>query len=199
MSTPILIDLLQTSRHHPDISYLHLKAQQYYNNGPAPTTRSTYATGQQRYTAFCRLINVLPTPATERILMLFATHLTTTNISYAIIKVYLSAIRQLHVTQGPLQYFNQQLTPRLQQTLKGIQKTQTATNPPRPRLPITVDIMQDIKHLLLHKPWSYTNTMIWAACSLAYFGFLRVSEFTIQAQDQYDQSCHPLFNDVSLR
>ena len=57
--------LLQTPCHHPDISYLHRMAQQYYNNGLAPTTRSTYATGQQRYTAFCRSINVLPTPATE--------------------------------------------------------------------------------------------------------------------------------------
>ena len=93
MSTPILIGLLQTPRHHPEISYLHRMAQQYYNNGLASTTRSTYATGQQRYTAFCRLINVLPTPATEQILILFATHLITTNISYATIKVYLSAIR----------------------------------------------------------------------------------------------------------
>ena len=118
--------------------------QQYYSNGLASITRSTYATGQQRYTAFCRSINVHPIPATEQILALFATHLATTNISYATIKVYLSAIRQLHVTQGSLQYFNQQLTPHLQQTLKGIQKTQTATNPPRPQLPITVDIMQDI-------------------------------------------------------
>ena len=40
--------------------------------------------------------------------------------------------------------------------------------------------------------------MIWAACYLGFFGFLRVSEFTIPAQDQYDQSCHLSFNDVSL-
>ena len=130
--------------------------------------------------------------------MLFAIHLTTTNISHATIKVYLSAIRQLHVTQGSLQYFNQQLTPCLQQTLKGIQKIQRATNLPRPQLPITVDIMKDIKHLLLHKTRYYINTMIRAAYCLAFFRFKRVSEFTIPAQDQYDQSCHLLFNDVSL-
>ena len=171
LTTPILIGLLrrnQTPCHRLDISYLHHMAQQYYNNGLAPTIRSTYAAGQQRYTAFCRSISVRPIPATEQILLLFATHLATTNISHATIKVYLSAIRQLHVVQGSLQYFNQQLTPRLQQTFKGIQRTLTATSPPRPQLPITVDIMQDIKHLLLHKPQSYTITMIWAACCLAF-------------------------------
>ena len=34
--------------------------------------------------------------------------------------------------------------------------------------------------------------------SCFFFRFLRVSEFTIPAQDQYDQSCHLSFNDVSL-
>ena len=78
LTTPILIGLLrrnQTPCHRLDISYLHHMAQQYYNNGLAPTTRSTYAAGQQRYTAFCRSISVHPIPATEQILLLFATHL----------------------------------------------------------------------------------------------------------------------------
>ena len=88
LTTPILIGLLWRSL---DISYLHHMAQQYYNNGLAPTTRSTYATGQPRYTAFCRSISVHPIPAAEQILKLFATHLTTTNISHATIKVYPSA------------------------------------------------------------------------------------------------------------
>ena len=72
-------------------------AQHYYNNGLAATARSTYAASQQRYTAFCKSINTQPTPATEQVLVLFATHLATTNIFYAAIKVYLSAIRHTHV------------------------------------------------------------------------------------------------------
>ena len=137
-------------------------------------------------------------PATEKVLILFATHLATRDISYVTIKVYLSAICQMHVSSRQLQFFNQQLTPRLQQTLKGIQKAQAATHPPKARLPITLDIMRDIIRLLSQKPQSYTNIMTWAACCLAFFGFLRVSEFTIPSQEQYDKSCHLSLNDVSL-
>ena len=173
-------------------------AQKYYVNGLASTTRSTYAAGQHRFTTFCMAINAKPIPTTERVLSLFVTHLATGNISHATIKVYLSAIRHMHVTSGKLQHFNQQLTPRLQQILKGIRKDQAATHPPKVRLPITLQILQDIKRLLSGKPQSYTNTMTWAACCLAFFGFLRVSEFTVPTQDQYDQSCHLSLGDISL-
>ena len=50
--------------------------------------------------------------------------------------------------------------------------------------------MQNIKTLLAKQPDSYFNIIIWAACYLAFFGFLRVSEFTFPADDQYDESCH---------
>lgn len=77
----------------------------------------------------------------------------------------------MHVTAGQHSNFTQQLTPRLQQVLKGIQKTQLATQPPRVRLPITLSIMQSMKRLLLQKPPSYDNVLIWAACCLAFLAF----------------------------
>ena len=137
-------------------------------------------------------------PTTERVLSLFVTYLATCNISHTTIKVYLSTIRYMHVTSGKLQHFNQQLTPRLQQILKGIRKDQAATHSPKVWLPITLQILQDIKRLLSGKPQSYTIIMTWAACCLAFFGFLRVSKFTIPLQEQYDQFCHLSLGDISL-
>ena len=83
-------------------------------------------------------------PVSEDTLLLFTVHLATEGISTSTIKVYLSAIRSFHVASGRHDDFARQLTPRLQQVIKGIQKEQAITRPPRVRLPITLDIMQGI-------------------------------------------------------
>ena len=123
-------------------------------------------------------------------LILFVSYLTTQSIAHTTIKVYLSAVQHMQVSAELHNFFHTQLTPRLQLTLKGIQKNQASAQPPRVRLPITPQIMGNIKALLSKQPCSYTNIMIWAACYLAFFAFLRVSEFIIPANDQYDESCH---------
>ena len=47
--------------------------------------------------------------------------------------------------------FSQQLTPRLHTILRGIKKYQAASPPPRVRLPITTDILKQIRGILSHK------------------------------------------------
>ena len=172
--------------------------QVYYDRELAPNTKSTYSAGQQRFISFCKSVKVQSMPASESTLLLFATHLATSNISYTTIKIYLSAIRHIHVTAGVHSYFSQQLTPQLQQVLKGIQKSQTLTHPPRVRLPITIQIMENILQLLSQRPKSYMNVMTWAACCLAFFGFLRVSEFTVPSDNQFNQACHLCLSDIAI-
>ena len=111
-------------------------------------------------------------PTSESTLLLFVAHLTTLNLSHVTI-VYLSAVRYMHVTAGQHSIFTQQLTPRLQQVLKGIQKTQSATQPPKVHLTITLSVMENMKCLLLQKPPSYDNVLIWAVCCLAFLVFYR--------------------------
>ena len=52
--------------------------------------------------------------------------------------------------------------------------------------------------LLSQRPKSYMNVMTWAACCLAFFGFLRFSKFTIPSDDLFDQGCHLCLSDVVI-
>ena len=52
--------------------------------------------------------------------------------------------------------------------------------------------------MLLSQSNSYQNTMIWAACYLAFFGFLRSSKFTVPAQDCFDNSTHLSPQDIAI-
>ena len=89
-------------------------------------------------------------------------------------------------------------TPRSHYILKGIRKSCAITHEPRERLLITFPIMVHL-HVVFSKHTSnYRDVMIWAACCLAYFGLLRVSEFTTSSPDHFDPLTDLLLSDVAL-
>ena len=99
-------------------------------------------------------------PASESTLILFATHLATTGILHASIKVYLSAVRHMHIMRGLHSEFNQQLTLWPNFILKGIKRQQASTHSPRITLPITIHILHKIHPFLSNKQPSYSNVML---------------------------------------
>ena len=62
---------------------------------------------------------------------------------------------------------------------------------------ITLEVMTKIKTTLLNKPHN-RNNMLWAACCVAFFGFLRCSEFTVPAQAEYDPDTHLSLTDIII-
>jgi len=59
-------------------------------------------------------------------------------------------------------------------------------------------MLHKIRTLLKRRASSYRNVILWAMCCLAFFGFLRVSEFTIPTDGSYDLSSHLSLKDVAI-
>ena len=131
-------------------------------------------------------------------MLMFVSHLAQEGLAHSSIKVYLSAIRNLHVSTGLHNEFAEQLTPRLQLVLKGIKKEREKLTPSHTRHPITIGIMTKVKEVLLRKPKDYDNILLWAACCTAFFGFLRCGEFTVPTQATYDPEAHLSLSDIAL-
>lgn len=94
-------------------------------------------------------------PTTKATLFLFVTHLTTQNMAYTTIKVYLAAVHSTHAAAGKYNIFEDQFTYCLLKVIKGMPKQTAISNPPRIRLPITTKILQKINTVLSSKPDTY--------------------------------------------
>ena len=132
-----------------------------------------------------------PCPTDEWTLCLFATFLAR-SVKHSSIKVYLSAVRSLHIEEG----FPDPLVNclRLWRVVRGIKRTQGSSQVQR--LPITDDILMIIFNSLdLSIP---DHCMFWAACNLAYFGFLRSAEFMVPNLASFSPALHLGVVDISV-
>ena len=178
------------------ISSLIARCQELLVHGLAPSTRRSYSTGQRRFINFCAQIGKLhdngsACPADEWTLCLFAAFLSS-QVKHATIKVYLSAVRALHIELGFADPLLDAL--RLERVIRGIRRSQGSTK--ADRLPVTDDIMR-----LIHTHLDFRivdHLMFWAACCLAYFGFLRSAEFPVPSLQAYSPVYNLNVSDISV-
>ena len=176
-----------------DRSSLELQCQFLLAQGLADSTRRSYSSGQRKFINFCTQLGKLhpsgsPCPTNEWTLCLFATFLAG-SVRHSSIRVYLSAVSSLHIEEG----FPDPLVNclRLQRVIQGIKRTQKS--PEAQRLPITNDILVIIFRFLDLS--LFDHCMFWAACNLAYFGFLRPAEFTVPS---FSAALHLSVCDISV-
>ena len=163
--------------------------------GIAASTKKAYNAGLRKYATFCMDTYHQLQPICEDTLLLFVTYLAQQHLSYPTIQVYLSAVRHNQLTTDKSW---PTAAPRLHYVLKGIRRSYATTYQPRERLPITFPIMIGLQAVFSQTPGKFRDIMIWAACCMAYFGLLRVSEFTASSSHFFDPLKDLLLSDVAL-
>lgn len=153
----------------------------------SPATRKTYDSGLRSYNNFIREFVLwengsrLPFP-TEQLLLTYVYYChTSLGISYTTIKSYLSGIRHHFVIgtgRDPLTR-SSGIMDRLYLVLRAIKRQQAPR--PKTRRPITAPILRDLVRYLGTKSLFglFTDAMMAAAITMAFFGFLRAGEFCI--------------------
>ena len=169
---------------------LEVTAQTLISQSLRVTTRRTYNSAQKRFFEFCVQYKLSPLPATEEVLLLYVAFLYEQKLKYATVQVYLSAIRSLHIFEGYDNPLQSKL--RLKQALRAFQ-IQRGSNVQK--LPITAEILEKMYPTVLSGPEGH---IIWAAMTLAFFGCLRCSEFTIPTQGAFNPQLHLCLSDMEL-
>ena len=141
--------------------------------GLAESTQRTYKSGKDRYLKFCLQAGMRSVPTCEQVLCGFVAHLSNEHLKYRTIKVYLAAVRHLHISVAQPNPFggNPPMT-RLEYVLRGIKKNEVALQKgERERLPITPPLLRQIKAQWEPDGMRPDKKMLWAACCM----FFRLS------------------------
>lgn len=145
-------------------------AKHLVQTGVRPRTAATYNAAQQRYLKFCFQINAQALPCSEETALLYVAYLSKEGLKASSVRVYLAALRSLHIEQGlnnPLEGYM-----RIHRAVRAIEIESEA---PKQKLPITYAIMEQLESVL---KGDYFQSVLWAAMTLAYFGCLRCAEVT---------------------
>ena len=159
------------------------------------STKQTYTSRERRFLDFCTLHSPnksIHLPTNEETLIQYVAFLAKT-IKHSSIKGYLAAVRYLHIRSGYDLDLEKFLHLRL--ICRGIKRSQGDYI--RIRLPITINHLKLFFHLLaIPTTNNYDSIMIWAAMTLAFFGFLRLGEMTCNSP--YSCTLHLSPGDVTF-
>ncbi|GAV06389.1 hypothetical protein RvY_16396 [Ramazzottius varieornatus] len=157
------------------------------------STRATYSAAVRQFTLFCQSHAHDHYRWYPNVILQYIGFLHTKQISYSTAKVYLSGINNNFVEQGQESFLKH---PDIARSLQGFKRLHPT--PKDRRLPITLTTLRHMKQRLTSEPLisPLDKALFWSACTLAYSGYLRASEFTARR----GPASHTLqFRDVKVK
>ena len=111
------------------------------------------------------------------------------NLTHRTIKTYLSGVRYLQIRSGLPDPFHGSHMPRLDYTMKGVKRVQAkGGGNQRTHLPITPALLRRMEGFWAVSAANHDTKLIWVACCLCFFGFLRAGEMTTPDDGSFDPS-----------
>ena len=85
---------------------------------------------------------------------------------------------------------------RLEYVVRGAKRLASA--PTRTRLPITLTLLAQLRCSWLTSRSGRDASMLWAAATMCFFGFLRAGEVVVPSDSAFDPSIHLTVKDISV-
>ena len=161
----------------------------------AVNTLSAYGTGIKQYLQFCEAHNIFPLPLMEHVLENFVVSCCS-RLKHNTIVVYLYGVQFWSKLQGCrvlIKYMH-----RLKYVLSAVRRAQgnSFNRPTRP--PVTWHMLERICAFIATSEVPVDADMLTSAVLLAYFGMLRVSEYTTPTTSSFDDAIHLTVSDVAI-
>jgi hypothetical protein len=173
-----------------------MAAQAYVQQSVAPNTRYQYLSKIENYNQLCKNLGINPTPISQEKLIIYATHLAQ-HISHQSIKCHLSAIKYYAQVNGQDTDFT--TFSRLFRLMNGIKRVQAQKFSKPKRIPITPPLLYSLRNNLFKSTIPYEDKlMLWAAMLTAFFGFLRISEYTSTHARTHDPTTTLCRQDITI-